>query len=165
MSLRKQLLDNDPELASVLNAIPDNATDEQIYFYIWAQGEEMYDRVPIPNKLDTQCVEILRKWIISDNEYDFKSLLTLRPLAYDSGHFQDLFKLGTNRKQIFTNDNIEMIETLFGKKVPNILYYFLQTVRNYPIYQQYALAVIFFLHIDHAYNNDQLFLKFKWFDH
>jgi hypothetical protein len=81
-------------------------------------------------------------------------------LAYRPIHFQDLFKFAINRAQIFTPEAIKKINDLLDISIPNILYNFLEKIKTYPIYQQYALAVVFFLHIEHSYYDKQVFLNF-----
>ncbi len=152
MALRRQLA-QDACLKPVLDLIPAKAKDEQIYFYIWTQEESISNRVSVPAHFNLKCVKILKSWIVSDNA------LRLRPLAYKPTHFQDLFKFASNRNQIFTQEAIKKINDLLDISIPNILHSFLVKVKTYPIYQQYALAVVYFLHIERAYNK-RMFLNF-----
>ena len=153
MALRRQLAARDAYLKPVLDLIPANATDEQVYFYIWTQEESISNRIPVPASFNLKCVKILKSWIVPDNA------LRLRPLTYTPVHFQDLFKFASNRNQIFAPEAIKKVNDLLDISTPNILFCFLDEIKTYPIYQQYALAVVYFLHIEHAFNK-RVFLSF-----
>ncbi len=160
MALRKQLAAQD-ELVPVLDLIPDTATDEQIYFYIWLQKESIASQVPIPANFNQKCIRILQNWLADEEESrDFKSILKLRPLAYKPVHFQELFKFAVNRANIFTPETIKKIEIMLDFTTPSILRYLLNELQTYPVYQQYALVVTYFLRIEGSFWNRKVFLNF-----
>lgn len=160
MALRRQLAAQDAVLEPILNLIPTTATDEQIYFYIWTLEDSIANRVPVPAYFNPKCVDVLRNWITEKDPRDFAAIPKLRPLTYKTIHFQDLFKFASNRKNIFTRDAITKIEGMLDCSIPNILCYFLDKLKSYPVYQQYAIAISYFLHIDGSFRNTNTFLNF-----
>ncbi len=151
--LRTQLSGKNSLFKQLLEDIPAASTVDEIYFYIWSQTELL----PIPKSYNIKCVEILINWFTID---DIDLMLKLRPLAYKSEDFQDLYKNALNRKVIFRDAEIARIDEILGLSIPDTLYNFVDWVKSIPIYIQYALVVTYFMRIPNAFFGEKIFIEY-----
>ena len=151
-------------LSLLLELVPDSATAEQIYFYIWSQEKVIADLLKAPEGYNLNIIKLVRDWIVQDidNPIDYDELIKLRPLAFTKDHFRNLFRYGTNREVILSVEARGIIQNVLDIDIPENFNQFMSAVYRYPLYLQYALAITYFLYVKNSFFSDYTFLNFVY---
>jgi hypothetical protein len=153
----KNILQEDSKYTTILEKLPKDINDIQLFLYLHMHPDYQLDN---NFNFNNNAINILKEWCLpTDNNYDYNNLFKLRPLSYKISDFQDLFKYCSDRKQLLSSSCIEKINGI-GLTVPNLLYNFLNYIKQLDVYILYTISIICYNELNNVYINDHIYMSF-----